>query len=146
MSCVLLFHVIASCPLPCPSYKRFADDTTADMEEASYVRLYSECRKAFFIMPRSWRRPSQPGSRRYFVKYLGLADSKEGTDRKLLDALAYMMYDYVGLLVENSIRNRTGGRLEALPKGGASSFRCLCRALRCQPVSCVMCHTHRTHQ
>lgn len=60
---------------------------------------------------------AKPGSRLYLANYIGLGKSKEGKDRKLLEALGYIMYDYVGLLVETAIRKRTGGRLEALPKG-----------------------------
>lgn len=46
------------------------------------------------------------------VNYLGLKpDSKEARDKKLLEALAYMMYDHVGRVVEAAIRKRTGGRL-----------------------------------
>lgn len=90
---------------------------TADMEDEDYVDMYFEHRKAFFIAARGSRRDAQPGSRGYFVNYLGLKGSREGKCRKLLDALAFILYDYVGLVVEIAIRRRNGGRLVLLPSG-----------------------------
>lgn len=88
------------------------------MEEGDYVDMYFEYRKAFFLVSRGGRKDSTPGSRKYFLDFVGLDDkSREAKSRKTLDALAYMMYDYVGLVVETAIRQRNGGRLVALPEG-----------------------------
>lgn len=36
---------------------------------------------------------------------------KEAGDKKLLEALAYMLHDFVGRVVEAAIRKRAGGQL-----------------------------------
>eukprot|EP00903_Cladosiphon_okamuranus_P006424 g6286.t1 len=101
--------------------KRFADERTASMEEDDYVNTFFEFRKAFFMSHRGGghtvkvakaRGESCPGSRVFLARYLGLdADCTEAGDRKLLEILAYMLYDHVGRVVEAAIRKRSGGRL-----------------------------------
>lgn len=81
------------------------------MDEEEYISTFFEFRKAFFLAGRGPRRKGTVGTRPYLAKYLGLDGCVEGTEKKLLEAMAYMMYDYVGLVVETAIRARTGGRL-----------------------------------
>lgn len=87
------------------------------MEEDVYVEKFFECRKAFFLTKQMARRPKAPGSRPYLVKYLGFKGHRESGDKPLLHALAYMLYDYVGLVVETALRKRTGGPLVSTAEG-----------------------------
>ncbi|CAM9801048.1 unnamed protein product [Ectocarpus sp. 12 AP-2014] len=97
--------------------KRFADERTVGMEEEDYVKTFFEFRKAFFLKgrcrtnPHADKKKHPPGSRPFLASYLELQDSQEAKDKKLLEALAFMMYDYVGRVIEGAIRKRTGGRL-----------------------------------
>lgn len=86
------------------------------MDNETYTQTFFGYRKAFFLVART-RGHVVPGSRGYFVKYLGVGGCKESNDKKLLDALAYMMYDYVGVVVETAIRTRSGGRLVSVASG-----------------------------
>lgn len=89
------------------------------MEEADYVQTFFEFRKAFFLGKAKKRKGASPsGSRAFLERYLGLSGKNDETaGRKLLEALAYMMYDYVGRVVETAIRTRTGGRLVCIASG-----------------------------
>lgn len=88
------------------------------MDEDAYLQMFFEYRRAFFVATRGRKRGPQTGSPRFLANYIGLgASSTEGKDRKLLEAVAFLMYDYVGRVVEAAIRRRRGGRLEAIPQG-----------------------------
>lgn len=79
----------------------------------------------FFYRPDFGRRATSSPLFPWIVtqaRYLGLgSDCKEAGDKKLLEALAYMMYDHVGRVVEAAIRKRTGGRLVSGASGESSA-------------------------
>ena len=104
------------------------------MKEDEYVQTFFEFRKAFFLGKKSKkeRGPNPSGSRAFLARYLGLGGNSDGgggeaRGKKLLDALAYMMYDYVGRVVETAIRTRTGGRLLSIASG---TYMTPCYAVR----------------
>lgn len=109
------------------------------MGEEVYVQTFFEFRKAFFLGGRKSKGKTMQGSRPFLAKYLGLtAGCREARDKKLLDAMAYMMYDYVGVVVETAIRARTGGRLVSGVAGALVCGEVRCGAARC---GTVFCHT-----
>ena len=90
------------------------------MPEDEYLHTFSEFRRAFFIVGRGkgLKGKDTPGSLGYLADYLGIEkNAEERKDKKLMQALAYMMYDFVGVLVETAIRKRTGGRLVSIASG-----------------------------
>lgn len=100
----------------------FADEMTLNMPEEEYLQTFSEYRKAFFLNGKRNNKRS-PGSTFYLADYLGMEEKcPERKDRKLMQALAYMMYDFVGLVVETAIRKRTGGRLVSIASGALYAF------------------------
>ncbi|CAM9686929.1 unnamed protein product [Choristocarpus tenellus] len=102
--------------------KRLADKRTVDMDDATYLGLFSEWRKAFFLRKRA-RGTTRPGSVAYLEQWLGLRNGGKlvvPTSRLTLHALGFLLYDRVGNLMEKAIQARNGGRLAPLTEGKCS--------------------------
>lgn len=103
----------------------FADEMTLNMPEEEYLQTFSEYRKAFFLTGKRSTKSNRrsPGSTLYLADYLGMEEKcPERKDKKLMQALAYMMYDFVGVVVETAIRKRTGGRLVSIASGARALY------------------------